>query len=179
MGRRYALSAAQRAPLIEALTAGATYRDACGKVGIPWQTWCRWCREVRDGVCEDPDVTELVTEARRSYAGASVGLVATVRVASKKDWKAAAFLLQHRIGSPKARHDARRARYEAEIAKHRAEGTHVERIATVTKMSDAELDAELDRIAHEGRQGTAAPAPAREGTQEGRAGAVGAQDPVG
>lgn len=155
MGRRYALSAAQRAPLVEALTAGATYRDACGKVGIPWQTWCRWCREVRDGACEDPDVAELVADARKAYAGASVGLVATVRMASKKDWKAAAFLLQHRVGSPKARYDARRARYEAEIAKHRAEGTHVERVATVSEMTDDELLAEAKRLAAEIGEGQA------------------------
>ena len=94
------------------------------------------------------------SEARQN-AGASVGLVATVRVASKKDWKAAAFLLQHRIGSPKARHDTRRARYEAEIAKHRAEGTHVERIATVTNMTDDELLAEAERLARELREGQA------------------------
>jgi len=142
-----------RVPMLEALAAGATYRDACGKVGIPWQTWCGWCREVRDGACNDPDVEALVVDARKTYAGATVSLTATVRVASQKDWKAAAFLMQHRVGSPKARHDTRRARYEAAIAKHRAEGTHVERIATVTDMTDDELLAEAERLAQAIREG--------------------------
>lgn len=55
----------------------------------------------------------------------------------------------------------------------------LQHLVEVRKMSDAELDAELERIAHEGRQRTAAPAPAREGTPEGGAGAVGQEDPVG
>lgn len=55
-------------------------------------------------------------------------------------------------------------------------------LVEVRNMSDAELDAELARLAEQpqpGGQGTSAPDPAGEGTPEGGTGAVGAQDPVG
>ena len=88
----------------------------------------------------------LVAEAQRTYAKASVAMTATVSVASKKDWRAAAFVLQHRQGDPKARHDEKRARYEAEVAKNRAAGTHVETVRHVGELTDDELRAEAQRI---------------------------------
>ena len=49
------------------------------------------------------------------------GLAATVSKAAQKDWRAAAWQLDHRRGDPKARHDARRARWEADLAKAEAD----------------------------------------------------------
>lgn len=146
-GRHFALRPAMRAAVLQALGAGSTYRDAAQAAGIPWRTWCDWTRVVRDGRCSDPDVESLVTEARSTYAKATNAITAQVRLASAKDWRAAAFLLDHRRGNPKARHDTRRARFEAEIAKHRAEGTHVENVRNVGEMSDDELRAEAQRLA--------------------------------
>lgn len=122
-----AFDPATRAPLLEALAQGSTYRAACGAAGIAWATWMRWCAQVRAGECADPDVAALVSDARKTFEAANVALATTIRTASAEDWKAAAWLLDHRQGDPKARHDTKRARYEAEVAKARAAGTHVER----------------------------------------------------
>lgn len=164
MTRTYALRASMRVPLLEALAVGATYRDACGKVGIPWPTWCRWSREVTEGTCNDPDVVELVLDARKAYASASVSLHAVVRVAAQKNWKAAAWQLEHRRGDPKARHDAKRARYEAEVAKARAAGTHVDRVSHET-LTDAELDERIRRLSHAGAAAGVADAVGGEGVE--------------
>ena len=116
-----------RPVVLDALANGSTYRAACGAAGIPWATWMRWSREVRAGECDDPDVEALVIDARKAFEAANVALASSIHVATADDWKAAAWLLQHRQGDPKARHDEKRARYEAEVAKNRAAGTHVER----------------------------------------------------
>ena len=136
-----------REAVLNALLAGSTYRDATAAAGIPWRTWCQWSRAVREETCPDPDVEALVIEARAAYAKASNAITAQVRIAGAKDWRAAAFLLDHRRGDPKARHDAKRARWEAEVAEHRAKGTHVENVRNVGEMTDAELRAEARQLA--------------------------------
>ena len=135
-----------RATLLGALSQGSTYRAATGAAGIPWSTWTDWTRTVRAGTCDDADVESLVLDARRTYEAASVALATNINVASAEDWKAAAWLLDHRQGDPKARHDEKRARYEAEIARNRANGTHVENVRNVTELTDDDLRAEAQRL---------------------------------
>jgi hypothetical protein len=129
-----------RPVVLDALAKGSTYRAACGAAGIPWATWMRWSREVRAGECDDPDVEALVIDARKAFEAANVALASSIHVATADDWKAAAWLLQHRQGDPKARHDEKRARYEAEVAKNRAAGTHVERHEIANATDDALLE---------------------------------------
>lgn len=138
-----------REAIINALLAGNTYRDACEAAGIPWSTWRDWSRQHREGGHPDPDVDALIAEARIAYAKASTAITAQVRIAGAKDWRASAFLLQHRQGDPKARHDTRRARYEAEIARARADGTHVDRVAVEAPKTREELIAEARGLAAE------------------------------
>lgn len=140
MPRPVAFRKTMREAIINALLAGNTYRDACEAAGIPWSTWRDWSRQHREGGHPDPDVDALIAEARIAYAKASTAITAQVRIAGAKDWRASAFLLQHRQGDPKARHDARRARWEAEVAKARAAGTHVERHEITTATDDALLE---------------------------------------
>ena len=147
MPRRHAITPDRRDHMLANLRAGALYRDAAGAAGIPWSTWTDWCRDVRDGTCTDEDVLELVTAARAAYAAANVGLTAVVVKAAQKDWRAAAFAIEHRQGAPKAAADARRAQHEATIAKHRAEGTHVDRVSVDTPKTREELIAEARSIA--------------------------------
>jgi len=135
-----------RPVVLDALANGSTYRAACGAAGIPWATWMRWSREVRAGECDDPDVEALVTDARKAFEAANVALATSIHVATADDWKAAAWLLQHRQGDPKARHDEKRARYEAEVAKNRAAGTHVENVRNVSDLTDDEIRAEAKRL---------------------------------
>jgi hypothetical protein len=117
MGRAHAITREKRDQMLAALRAGALYRDAAESAGIPWRTWMDWSRSVREGACTNDDVRELVERARSAYAGANVGLAATVSKAAQKDWRAAAWQLDHRRGDPKARHDAKRARWEARLTK--------------------------------------------------------------
>ena len=135
-----------RPVVLDALANGSTYRAACGAAGIPWATWMRWSREVRAGECDDPDVEALVIDARKAFEAANVALATSIHVATADDWKAAAWLLQHRQGDPKARHDEKRARYEAEVAKNRAAGTHVENVRNVSDLTDDEIRAEAKRL---------------------------------
>jgi len=138
-----------RATMLDALSHGSTYRAACGAAGIPWSTWMDWSRDVRNGECDDPDVEALVIDARKAFEAANVALATSIHVATADDWKAAAWLLQHRQGDPKARHDEKRARYEAEVAKNRAAGTHVDRVAVEAPKTREELIAEARSLAAE------------------------------
>lgn len=149
MPRPVAFRKTMREAIINALLAGNTYRDACEAAGIPWSTWRDWSRQHREGGHTDPDVDALIAEARIAYAKASTAITAQVRIAGAKDWRASAFLLQHRQGDPKARHDTRRARYEAEIARARADGTHVDRVAVEAPKTREELIAEARGLAAE------------------------------
>lgn len=149
MPRPVAFRKTMRESIINALLAGNTYRDACEAAGIPWSTWRDWSRQHREGGHPDPDVDALIAEARVAYAKASTAITAQVRIAGAKDWRASAFLLQHRQGDPKARHDTRRARYEAEIARARADGTHVDRVAVEAPKTREELIAEARGLAAE------------------------------
>ncbi len=149
MPRPVAFRKTMREAIINALLAGNTYRDACEAAGIPWSTWRDWSRQHREGGHPDPDVDALIAEARIAYAKASTAITAQVRIAGAKDWRASAFLLQHRQGDPKARHDTRRARYEAEIARARADGTHVDRVAVEAPKTREELIAEARGLAAE------------------------------
>lgn len=130
MPRPVAFKPEMRRAVLDALHAGSTYRDACVAAGIPWSTWMKWRRAFKaKGEHPDPDVTGLILEAEQAYARATNSITAQVRVAAAKDWRAAAFLLDHRRGDPKARHDERRARWEAEVAAKRAKGEHKEQVA--------------------------------------------------
>lgn len=142
----YAVNGTMRAPLLDALATGSTYRTAAGAAGIPWRTWCTWLQKVDAGECTDPDVVALVTDARLAYERASVTYHRAISTAAVDDWKAAAWALEHRGGDPKRRHDARRARYEAEIARNRAAGTHVETVRHVGEMTDEDLHREARKL---------------------------------
>jgi hypothetical protein len=144
--RAFAFRDEMRATLLGALSHGSTYRSACGAAGIAWSTWMDWSRKVRAGTCDDPDVEALVIDARKAFEAANVALATSIHVATADDWKAAAWLLQHRQGDPKARHDEKRARYEAEVAKNRAAGTHVENVRNVSDLTDDEIRAEAKRL---------------------------------
>ena len=144
--RAFAFRDEMRATMLDALSHGSTDRAACGAAGIPWSTWMGWSRDVRNGACDDPDVEALVLDARKAFEAANVALASSIHTATADDWKAAAWLLQHRQGDPKARHDEKRARYEAEVAKNRAAGTHVENVRNVSDLTDDEIRAEAKRL---------------------------------
>lgn len=136
-----------RPKILKALAGASTYRDACAVAGIPWATWKSWTKQHLEGGHTDPDVDALIRDARKAYSEATNKITEQVRVAAAKDWKAAAFLLQHRVGDPKRIHDERRARWEAEIAAKRAKGEHVEKVA-IDDSALVELREKLKRAIH-------------------------------
>lgn len=152
MTRRVAFRPEMRRTMLDALMAGATYRAAAESSGIPWRTWCTWAKLHRDGGHTDPDVDGLVEAARQAYSKATTAIVAQVRVASQKDWRAGAFLLEHRRGDPKAAHDVKRAKYEAKIAEKKHGGEYVERVEMVSAADIVNLPVEDLRAIARGEQ---------------------------
>lgn len=138
--------AEMRKPLLDALAAGATYRSACGAAGIPMTTWWRWCRDVDNDRCDSAAVAALVADARKTYHQVTNAHVARVAVAGAKDWRASAWLVEKRELAQQRRYETKRAKHEAEIAKNRAAGTHVENVRQVESMTTAELEAEARKI---------------------------------
>ena len=130
--------------MVATLRGGSTLRSAAGSVGISEATWHRWQRACDAGTMEDPRVVALVADARAAFEAASADLMARITEASRLDWKAAAWALDHRRTDRRVRHDDRRARWEAEIAAKRAKGEHVERMA-VDDGAVAELREKLKR----------------------------------
>lgn len=116
MPHPHVITTDRRDKMLAALRGGALYRDAAEAAGIPWSTWTDWSRAVRKGECNHPDVIELVGAARVAYRGTNTGLTATVAKAAAKDWRAAAWLLEHRQGDAAAKSKRRLARLEADLA---------------------------------------------------------------
>ena len=135
--------------MVDRIREGATIRAAAGAVGIPESTWHSWRAAVQRGTCADADVVALVTAAMAAYDEHTADLQKAVAVAAVSDWKAAAWALDHRRGDPRASYDTKRARYEAEVAKNRAAGTHVDRVAVEAPKTREELIAEARRLAAE------------------------------
>lgn len=109
------------------------------------------------GTCADADVVALVTAAMTAYNEHTAELQKSVAVAAASDWKAAAWALDHRRGDPRASYDTKRARYEAEVAKNRAAGTHVERHEIANATDDALLEEARALAAALRGDGTGAP----------------------
>jgi hypothetical protein len=108
--------------MLDALRGGSTFDTAVGTVGLSCRTWYRWVAACRAGEPPSPEIEALVTDAHAEYAKATAALMATVTAAGESDWRASAWATDRRRKA-----DARRARWEAEIAEHRAKGDHVER----------------------------------------------------
>lgn len=86
MARPTKYSAATVARLEEALRIGATYAAACGYAGISEDTLSNW-RTNKSGFSE---------RLARAEAEATVGWLTTIESAQARDWRAAAWMLEHR-----------------------------------------------------------------------------------
>lgn len=126
---------------IDALLTGSTIKNAAGVSEIGQQTWWDWQRSVKQGKCTHDGIIALVKEALLIQQKRILANNAIITLAAPKDWRAAAFMLEradsqelHRYKVETARHNAQRAKYEAMIAKARAEGTHVDHVAGVASI---------------------------------------------
>jgi len=71
--------------LLGMIAEGATIELACKAAGISNATYTKWCRD-------DPSLRDAVQRAR---AGTVAGWLGAVNQATRKDWKAATWLLQN------------------------------------------------------------------------------------
>ena len=113
--------------MLDALRGGSTFDTAVGTVGLGRGVWYRWVAACRAGEPPSPEIEALVTDAHAEYAKATAALMSTVTEAGASDWRAAAWAIDHRVTDRRRKAEARRAKWEAEIAEHRAKGDHVER----------------------------------------------------
>lgn len=77
--------------LLGILSAGVPKNVACPAVGIADRTLRIWVERANAG---EPRYVEFVDKLDEAIAGAKVGLVLSLRGAARKDWRAAAFLLE-------------------------------------------------------------------------------------
>lgn len=175
------LTDAELATAVQVYLSTGSYAAAARAIG-------RSARGVRDAlrrIAADTDRRRLYT---RTLDAALTEAVDAQRVAVRK--------LRPDLSSEKRRADAAFAindttakLVQARTALAKLTGEHApekhQHLVEVRNMSDAELDAELARLAgaagqsQQSGQGADAPAPAGEGTPGDGAGAIGAQDPVG
>jgi hypothetical protein len=131
-----------------ALRGGCTFDTAVGTVGLNCRTWYRWVAACRAGDPPSPEIEVLVTDAHAEYAKATAALMTTITDAGESDWRAAAWAVDHRVTDRRRKSETRRAKWEAEIAEHRAKGDHVERHeVSLASMTDEELRAHIAALA--------------------------------
>lgn len=96
--------------LINGLTIGLTQREACARAGLPWSTWCKWRKRIRERDHFHDGVKALVEESKKAVAAGTAANLALVRShadgqQTKGDPRAAMYLVTRRD-----EHDERVAR---------------------------------------------------------------------
>jgi hypothetical protein len=145
--------------MLDALRGGSTFDTAVGTVGLSCRTWYRWVAACRAGEPPSPEIEALVTDAHAEYARATAALMATVTEAGASDWRASAWAIDHRVTDRRRKADARRARWEAEIAEHRAKGDHVERHEVTGSTAADEIRRRVARLTESAATGGGAVGP--------------------
>lgn len=133
--------------MLDVLRGGSTFDTAAGTVGLGRGVWYRWVAACRAGEPPSPEIEALVTDAHAEYAKATAALMATVTAAGESDWRAAAWAIDHRVTDRRRKAEARRAKWEAEIAEHRAKGDHVERHEVTGSTAADEIRRRIARLA--------------------------------
>ncbi len=93
--------------LVQAISVGATYKDACAYAGISYQTFLNWKKRAQrsetqeDEFDDEPEETtdrfvEFFDRIKRAQGEAAVGWLTTISKAVRRDWKAGAWILERR-----------------------------------------------------------------------------------
>src|SRR5215213_8049104 len=92
--------------LVHAISVGASFKDACAHARISFQTLQNWKKRARraaeqagepGGESEDTDqFVEFLDRIKKAEADAAVGWLSTMNKAARRDWKAAAWMLERR-----------------------------------------------------------------------------------
>jgi hypothetical protein len=79
--------------LFAALKDGAQITNACQIAGVCYKTYRTWMIK---GEAGDPNYVSFYQNAIKAIAEAELGLVRNIKIASKDDWRAAAWMLERR-----------------------------------------------------------------------------------
>lgn len=79
--------------IFAALKDGAQITNACQIAGISYRAYRNWMIK---GEAGDPSYTAFYQAATKAIAEAELGLVRNIKLASKDDWRAAAWMLERR-----------------------------------------------------------------------------------
>jgi hypothetical protein len=145
--------------MLDALRGGSTFDTAVGTVGLGRGVWYRWVAACRAGEPPSLEIGALVTDAHAEYARATAALMATVTAAGESDWRASAWAIDHRVTDRRRKADARRAKWEAEIAEHRAKGDHIERHEVTGSTAADEIRRRVARLTESAAAGGGAVGP--------------------
>ena len=80
--------------LVQAISVGATYKDACACAGISYQTFLNWQKRAERE--DDERFVGFLDRIKRAQGEAAVGLLATINKTAHRDWKDAAWMLERR-----------------------------------------------------------------------------------
>jgi hypothetical protein len=145
--------------MLDALRGGCTFDTAVGTVGLGCGVWYRWVAACRAGEPPSPEIEALVTDAHAEYARATAALMATITDAGESDWRAAAWAVEHRVTDRRRKSETRRAKWEAEIAEHRAKGDHVEHLEVTGSTAADEIRRRVARLSESAAAGGGAVGP--------------------
>ena len=93
--------------LVHAISVGATYKDACACAGISYQTFLNWKKraqrvmeQMEERGTEPEEITDQFVEffdhIKKAQGEAAMGWLTTINKAARRDWKAAAWMLERR-----------------------------------------------------------------------------------
>ena len=103
MGAPRSLTPELMQKILAYVRAGNTPFAAARACGVAKSTWYGWLKDGRSG--KDPDCEGLAEKLETALAASQAGLVALVRQAAQKDWRAAIALLERRWPSDWSRRD--------------------------------------------------------------------------
>jgi hypothetical protein len=102
MARPTKLTAEVEERLVTAIAAGASYRVACDCAQISYQSFRNWIKRAEQG--EDEQFLQFLDHIEKAKARGALVLLAQIKEAAKRDWRAAAWLLERRYPDSYGRH---------------------------------------------------------------------------
>jgi hypothetical protein len=102
MARPTKLTAEVEERLVDAISVGATYKDACACAGISYQTFLNWQKRAERE--DDERFVGFLDRIKRAQGQAALVLLAQIKEAAKRDWRAAAWSLERRYPDSYGRH---------------------------------------------------------------------------
>jgi len=98
-GTKSKFTKARKERIIQAIAAGCSYEMAADYAGITRQTLWSWMKKGEEG--KDKNYLTFLYDIKSAEVEGAMSNLGTIKEASKKDWKAAAWILERRHGYSK------------------------------------------------------------------------------